>query len=91
VGTGYFRTESGDEVDLIIERDDGQVIAFEVKAGSRVGGEDLRGIRLLKDRLGSRLEEAIVLYTGEYAYRHEGWVWILPLSQVWETGNGTAV
>jgi hypothetical protein len=84
VAAGYFRTEPGDEADLILERDDGQVIAFEVKAGSRVGGEDLRGLRVLKDRLGSRLEEAIVLYTGEHAYRHDGWIWILPLSRLWE-------
>jgi len=83
VAAGYFRAESGDEVDLILERDDGQVIAFEIKAGSRVGGEDLRGLRILKDRLGPRLGEAIVLYTGEHAYRHDGWIWILPLSRVW--------
>jgi uncharacterized protein len=87
VSTGYFRTESGDEVDLILERDDGQVIAFEIKAGSRVSGEDLRGLRVLKELLGSRLEEAAVLYTGEHAYRHDGWIWILPLSQVW-AGSG---
>jgi hypothetical protein len=55
VSGGYFRTEAGDEVDLVLERDDGQVIAFEIKAGTRVGGEDLRGLRLLRDRLGSRL------------------------------------
>jgi uncharacterized protein len=83
VASGYFRTEAGDEVDLVLERDDGQVIAFEIKAGTRVGNEDLRGLRLLKDRLGSRLEEAIVLYTGEHAYRHDGWIWIQPLSKVW--------
>ncbi len=83
VAVGYWRTEAGDEVDLILERDDGQVIAFEVKAGTRVGSEDLRGLRLLKDRLGSRLQEAIVLYTGEHAYRHDGWIWIMPLSQLW--------
>jgi uncharacterized protein len=83
VATGYFRTEAGDEVDLVLERDDGQVIAFEIKAGTRVGGEDLRGLRLLKDRIGSRLQEAIVLYTGEHAYRHDGWIWILPLSELW--------
>lgn len=49
-----------------------------------MGGEDLRGLRVLKDRLGHPLEEAIVLYTGEHAYRHEGWTWILPLSRLWE-------
>jgi uncharacterized protein len=83
VSVGYFRTESGDEVDLVLERDDGQVIGFEVKAGTRVSGEDLRGLRLLKDRLGPRLQEAIVLYSGQYAYRYEDWAWIMPLSQIW--------
>jgi uncharacterized protein len=84
VASGYFRTEAGDEVDIVLERDDGQVIAFEIKAGSRVSGEDLRGLRHLKDRLGSRLQEAVVLYTGEHAYRHDGWIWILPLSELWQ-------
>jgi uncharacterized protein len=83
VAVGFFRTEAGDEVDLVLERDDGQVIAFEIKAGSRVSGEDLRGLRLLRDRLGSRLQEAIVLYTGEHAYRYDGWIWILPISRLW--------
>ena len=83
VTTGYFRTEAGDEVDLVLERDDGQVSAFEIKAGTRVSSEDLRGLRLLKDRLGPRLQEAIVLYTGEHAYQHDGWIWILPLSELW--------
>lgn len=81
--TGYFRTESGEEVDLVIERDDGQVIAFEIKAGSRVSGEDLRGLRFLKDRLGSRLQAAVILYTGDYAYRDNGWIQIRPLSHLW--------
>lgn len=67
----------------MLVRDYGQVIAFEIKAGTRISGEDLRGLRLLKDRLGPRLQEAIVLYTGEHAYRHDSWIWILPLSQLW--------
>jgi len=83
VDTGYFRTEAGDEVDLVLERDDGQVIGFEVKAGSHVGPDDLRGLRLLKDRLGQRLQDAIVLYTGEHAYTRDGWITVLPLDTLW--------
>ena len=83
VAAGYFRTESGDEVDLVLERDDGQVIAFEIKAGTRVSGEDPRGLRFLKERLGSRLQESVIFYTGEYAYQHDDWIWILPLSRLW--------
>jgi predicted AAA+ superfamily ATPase len=83
VTAGHFRTEAGDEVDLVLERDDGQVIAIEVKAGSRISGEDFRSLRQLKERLGPRLEEAIILYTGEHAYTHDDWITILPLDRLW--------
>jgi len=83
VTAGHFRTEAGDEVDLILERDDGQVIAIEIKAGSRISGEDLRGLRQLKERLGPRLEEAIILHTGGHAYVHDAWITVLPLDRLW--------
>ena len=83
VTAGHFRTEAGQEVDLVLERDDGQVIAVEIKAGSRISGEDFRGLRQLKERLGPRLEEAIILHTGEHAYKHDDWITVLPLDRVW--------
>lgn len=83
VTAGHFRTAAGEEVDLILERDDGQVIAFEIKSGSIVHGEELGGLRFLKDRLGDRLEVAIVLYTGVHAYTHDGWINVLPLDRLW--------
>jgi predicted AAA+ superfamily ATPase len=83
VTAGHFRTEAGEEVDLVLERDDGQVIAIEIKAGSRISGEDFRGLRQLKERLGPRLEEAVVLHTGEHAYRHDDWITVLPLDRLW--------
>lgn len=83
VTAGHFRTEAGDEVDLVLERDDGQVIGVEIKAGSRISGEDFRGLRQIKERLGSRLEEAIILYTGEHAYAHDDWITVLPLDRLW--------
>jgi hypothetical protein len=43
----------------------------------------LRGLRFLKDRLGSRLQESIVLYTGEYAYQVDGWIQVVPLCRLW--------
>lgn len=80
---GHFRAATADEVDLILERDDGGVIAFEVKAGTRVHGEDLRGVRTLRGRLGSRLEAAVVLYTGSFAYTHDDGTLVLPLDALW--------
>ena len=32
---------------------------------------------------GPRLQEAVILYSGQYAYRYEDWAWVLPLSQLW--------
>ncbi|HEX3783453.1 MAG TPA: ATP-binding protein [Pseudonocardiaceae bacterium] len=84
VAVGHFRTAAADEVDLVLERDDGVVIAFEVKAGTRVHGEDLRGIRALRDRLGARLEIAVILYTGDFAYTHDEGTLVLPLDMLWK-------
>lgn len=43
-GLKPWRTYDGVEVDLIVERDDGAVVAFEVKAAGRVPGDDFRGL-----------------------------------------------
>jgi hypothetical protein len=44
-GLGHWRTHDGAEVDLIIERRDGTVVAIEVKAATRVTTKDLTGLR----------------------------------------------
>lgn len=81
---GHFRTANADEVDLVLERDDGAVIAFEIKAGTRVHREDLRGVNALRARLGSRLETAVILYTGDFAYTHDDGTVVLPLDMLWK-------
>ncbi|MFD4433137.1 ATP-binding protein, partial [Nocardia sp. NPDC058497] len=83
VSFGHFRTSSGDEVDLVLEADDGRVVAFEFKAGSRVHGEDLRGIRSLRDRLGTRLSTAVVFYTGSRVFEHDEGAYVVPLDALW--------
>jgi len=83
VAVGHFRTAAAEEVDLVLERDDGAVIAFEIKAGTRVDGADIAGIRALRNRLGARLAAAIVLYTGPLPYTHEDGTKVLPLDLLW--------
>jgi uncharacterized protein len=79
VTTGHFRTADAEEVDLVLETDDGTVIAFEIKAGTRVERSDLAGIRALRTRIGSRRGAAVVLYTGSLSYTHEDGTFVLPL------------
>jgi predicted AAA+ superfamily ATPase len=40
-----YRTEHGAEVDLIVERSDGETLAVECKAGNTVGSTDLEGFK----------------------------------------------
>lgn len=82
VVAGHFRTSAGHEVDLVLERDDGQVLAFEIKAGSRIHSEDVRGIQALRSKLGRRLAAAIILYTGAQSYAHDG-ITVQPLDRLW--------
>ncbi|MDY7085601.1 MAG: ATP-binding protein [Actinomycetota bacterium] len=83
VTVGHFRTSDGHEVDLVLERDDGMVFAFEIKAGTRVEQPDLAGIKALRARLGKRLATAVVLYTGALSYRFDDGTLVLPLDSLW--------
>ena len=83
ITASHFRTESGDEVDLVLETWDGRVIGFEIKAGTRIKDPDLSGLRLLRNRLGDRFLGGYILNLGELAYRKEEKIAILPLSALW--------
>jgi uncharacterized protein len=83
ITASHFRTESGDEVDLVLETWDGRVAGFEIKAGTRIKDPDLKGLRLLRDRLGDRFVDGFVLNLGELAYRKEDRIAVMPLSALW--------
>ncbi|GAB3165783.1 DUF4143 domain-containing protein [Myceligenerans halotolerans] len=68
----HLRTKNGaNEVDLIVERDDGRVLAIEVKLAPVPREKDVRHLRWLKEKLGSDLVDAVVVTTGQLAYRRE--------------------
>jgi uncharacterized protein len=86
----YFRTQNGDEVDLVLETWDGRIAGFEIKAGSRVQETDLSGLRLLRDRLGERFIAGFLLNLGELAYRKEERITVMPLSGLWSLTSNAA-
>jgi predicted AAA+ superfamily ATPase len=83
IGCGHWRTHDGQEVDLIVERGDGGVLAFEVKAAGQVASGDARHMRKLRDALGERFLAGISLYTGLRAYRVEDRLYALPIDRLW--------
>ncbi len=82
-GLGHWRTHDGAEVDLVIERRDGTVVAIEVKAGTRVTTRDLTGLRAIRDALGDGFVAGVVLTTGHQAYRADDRIQILPIDRLW--------
>lgn len=77
--TSHFRTHRGEhEVDLIVERDDRRVLALETKLAKTVTDEDVKHLVWLGDRLGPDLLDAVVVTTGEHAYRRRDGVAVVP-------------
>ena len=75
----HLRTRGGEhEVDLIVERDDGSVVAIEVKLDQTADDRDVRHLRWLRDELGDRLLDAIVVTSGTEAYRRRDGIGVVP-------------
>lgn len=66
------------EVDLIVERADGRIVAIEVKLARDIDDRDVRHLRWLADRLGDELLDAIVITTGTEAYRRPDGIGVVP-------------
>lgn len=80
---GHWRSHDGHEVDLVVERDDGAVLAFEIKAGRRVSKKDRVSMRILRDKLGDRFVAGFVLCTGERSYTSEDRIHVAPIDHLW--------
>ena len=75
----HLRTRAGEqEVDLIVERADGGVVALEVKLSALVNDHDVRHLHWLAKRIGPRLADAAVITTGRAAYRRRDGIGVIP-------------
>lgn len=76
---GHLRTHGGErEIDLIVERDDGRVLAIEVKLGQVPDDRALRHLRWLATKIGPDLLDAVVVTTGPHAYRRPDGIAVVP-------------
>ncbi len=78
-GVKHLRTASGArEVDLIVERTDGRIIAIEVKLVRDPSEHDTRHLKWLERQIGDTLLDAMIITTGPYAYRRKDGIAIIP-------------
>ena len=75
----HLRTHRGDhEVDLIVERADGRVVAIEIKFAQTPSDNDVRHLRWLQKAIGEELLDAVVISTGRDAYRRPDGIAVVP-------------
>jgi predicted AAA+ superfamily ATPase len=79
----HWRDQGGREADLLLERRDGSIVAFEHKLGASVGAEHFRHLAYLRDRLEGRFAGGAVVYTGERTLPFGERLWAVPVEALW--------
>ncbi len=79
----HFRTQTGQEVDMVLEDLSGRVVGIEVKSSASVTTNDFKGLRLLHENIGKRFMRGIVLYAGSDFIPFGPELQALPLSALW--------
>lgn len=75
----HLRTAGGEhEVDLIVERQDGRIIAIEVKLARTPSDDDARNLLWLRETMGEELLDAVIINTGQEAYRRPDGIAVVP-------------
>lgn len=81
----YWRTASGQEVDIVMEDSAGRLAGIEIKAGATLGGADVRGLQAMASAAGKRWIRGVVLYTGTDVIPFAANLHGLPASHLWAT------
>jgi predicted AAA+ superfamily ATPase len=80
----HFRTQSGDEVDLVLQNRRGQFVGIEIKAASTVLAKDFKGLKVLRELTKEKFSRGIILYTGDTVIPFEENLWAVPVQALWE-------
>jgi len=83
----HFRTETNQEVDVVLEDAAGRLVGVEVKASGSVSRHDFRHLAALEEMAGERFRRGVVLYTGAEAVAFGPRLYALPVSALWRMGT----
>lgn len=83
----HFRTASGREIDVLLERPDGSICGVEVKLRATVRSGDFSPLRHLQDKLGSRFKAGAVVHTGPDTLPFGPGLWAVPVSGLWASAQ----
>jgi hypothetical protein len=79
----HYRDKDLNEVDIVIEEEDGAVVGIEVKAAATVKAAAFKGLRKLADACGDRFKLGVVLYDGKNTVPFGDRLFAAPISCLW--------
>lgn len=79
----HYRDKDQDEVDILVENDEGAIVGIEVKAGATVHASDFRGLRKLAEACGKNFRLGVVLYDEKNIIPFGDRFFAAPLSCLW--------
>lgn len=79
----YWRTASGQEVDLMMEDRTGKLAGIEVKASATLSRNDVRGLQALASAAGKKWVRGVVLYTGTEVIPFANNLHGIPVTHLW--------
>lgn len=80
----HFRTQTGQEVDVVLEDGAGRLVGVEVKASATIGPPDFKGLRTLAELADQRFHRGIVFYTGSEPLAFGPQLHALPIQALWQ-------
>lgn len=79
----HFRTQTGQEVDIVMEDVQGMVVGIEVKSSATIGMGDFKGLKALAEEAGDKFLRGILLYTGRESIPYGSKLSALPVDILW--------
>jgi predicted AAA+ superfamily ATPase len=79
----HYRTQSGQEVDVLLENAQGKCVGIEIKLSDSISDNDFKGLKILSEDLHHQFLRGIVLYTGEKFLPFGKNFFAVPVSYLW--------
>jgi uncharacterized protein len=81
----HYRTQTGREVDVVLEDMAGRIVGIEIKSAKSVGGQDFSGLKSLAEAAGNNFLRGIVLYSGSEVVSFGSNLFAMPIDSLWAT------
>jgi uncharacterized protein len=79
----HYRTQTGQEVDVVLEDTAGRIVGIEIKSAKSVSGQDFRGLQSLAEASGINFLRGVVLYGGSEIISFGSNLFALPVDSLW--------